>query len=361
MVNPSTYGLIRSNPMSIQAPISTAPTQPQQGWFAQILRHRGVQLTLVLWILGHGIIILLSNGALPFDRPAFAEIPFPLQILAPSVMMLEIFVLMGLGYMLTRNRPSIDLAARAPERSQAMRETLGLVAYAAFGQALGWVLGPMLGFQPLSFHLAGTLVGGHSGLSVAEVWVWAIYNFGFYAVVPYLWFRRRYSAVQLNLVSSNRRNDLLVIAVIAISESLFELTTLGTSLNRLSFGQLALGLPLSLFIYGIGTVLPTMILIYSILIPRFLKITGSAITTVLLGGLSYAIVHIAEGWTNFSTPTNALLSILFVLINYFGAGMIKTVLTLRTGNAWVHALGYHTIAPHVIIDTPHIVNIFGIR
>lgn len=349
--------------MTTQTPIdqSLGQERPQQVWFTKIVRHQGVQLTLMLWILGHGMIVLLSNGALPFDRPAFAGIPFPLQILAPSVMMLEIFVLMGLGYMLTRSRPLIDVAARAPQRSQALRETIGLVAYAALGQALGWMVGPIFGFQPFSFHLAGTLVGGHSGLSVLEVWSWAIYNFGFYAVAPYLWFRRRYTAVQLNLVSSNRRNDLLVIAVIALAETLFELTTLGSSLNRLSMSQLALGLPLALVIYGLGTVLPTMVLIYSILIPRFLKITGSAITTVLLGGLSYAVVHLAEGWTNFSTPTNAILSIIFVLINYFGAGMIKTVLTLRTGNAWVHALGYHTIAPHVIIDTPHIVNIFGIR
>ncbi len=347
----------------MQTPISQSSAQQrtQPSWFSKILRHRGVQLTLVLWIIGHVLIVLLSNGTLPFDRPAFADAPFIMQLLVPSIMLLEVFVLMGLTYMLTRNRTIPDVAARAPERSQALRETLGLVGYAVFGQALGWVLGPLLGFQPFSFHLAGTLVGGHSDLAVAEVWSWAIYNFVFYAVGPYLWFRRRYSAAQLNLVSSNRRNDLLVIAVIGISEALFELTSLGTSLNRLSVTQLALGLPLALFIYGIGTVLPTMVLIYSILIPRLLKITGSAITTVLLGGLCYAVVHMAEAWTNFSTPTNALISIIFMLINYFGAGMIKTVLTLRTGNAWVHAWGYHAFAPHVIIDTPHIVNIFGIR
>jgi hypothetical protein len=40
--------------------------------------------------------------------------------------------------------------------------------------------------------------------------------------------------------------------------------------------------------------------------------------------------------------------------------MIKSVLTLRTGNAWVHALSYHIIAPHVIVDTPLVVKIFGI-
>jgi hypothetical protein len=49
-----------------------------------------------------------------------------------------------------------------------------------------------------------------------------------------------------------------------------------------------------------------------------------------------------------------------VLLQYFGPGMFKSVLTLRTGNAWVHALSYHIIAPHVIVDTPLVVKTFGI-
>jgi len=31
-------------------------------------------------------------------------------------------------------------------------------------------------------------------------------------------------------------------------------------------------------------------------------------------------------------------------------GMFKSFMTSRTGNDWVHALGYHTVAPRVIID-----------
>jgi len=34
--------------------------------------------------------------------------------------------------------------------------------------------------------------------------------------------------------------------------------------------------------------------------------------------------------------------------------------TLRTGNAWVHALGYHAMAPHVIADAPMIARVFAI-
>ena len=57
-------------------------------------------------------------------------------------------------------------------------------------------------------------------------------------------------------------------------------------------------------------------------------------------------------------PGAAVLSVIFLFLQYFGPGMIKTVLTLRTGNAWVHVWAYHAIAPHVVGDTPTIVKIF---
>jgi hypothetical protein len=38
--------------------------------------------------------------------------------------------------------------------------------------------------------------------------------------------------------------------------------------------------------------------------------------------------------------------------------MVKGMLTLRTGNAWVHAWAYHAFAPHVLIDTPTVAAIF---
>jgi hypothetical protein len=71
-------------------------------------------------------------------------------------------------------------------------------------------------------------------------------------------------------------------------------------------------------------------------------------------------MHLVEGWSLFKTPNDTALSLIFVLLTYFGPGMIKTFITLRTGNAWVHALGYHAVAPHVVVDTPLIVRAFGI-
>jgi hypothetical protein len=107
-----------------------------------------------------------------------------------------------------------------------------------------------------------------------------------------------------------------------------------------------------------GTGLPIMIFIYAILLPRFLKLTGSVAATVVLGGVTYATIHLLESWTIYDTLANGTLSVIFLMFQYFGPGMIKSVLTLRTGNAWVHLLAYHVIDPHVTVDTPNTVKIF---
>ncbi len=318
-------------------------------------------IAVILWIAAHGAVLLLAGGHLPFDRPALAGIPFAIQVAAPTFVMIQIFLLMGVVYWLTRKRVIPDIAARAPARHVAARETIALLAYAAAGQVGGWIVGPALGYRAFSFHIAGTLVGCSTPPPQGEFLTWATYNFLVFAAVPYLWFRRRYDPTALNLRSTNRRNDLLVIVVVCLIESAFEFSTLDGGLFRLSPRQLLIGAPLSFLVFFVGTVLPTMVLIYSILVPRYLKLTGSATTTVLLGGLTYALTHIVEGWSAFDSPRDTALSLLFVVLGYLGPGMIKTFITLRTGNAWVHALGYHVIAPHVIIDTPLVVQAFAIR
>jgi hypothetical protein len=267
---------------------------------------------------------------------------------------------MGVVYAMTRRRVPPDMASRAPAKRQAAIEALGLLGYAMLGQIGGWLLGPALGYRPFSFHIAGTLFGCSTPASPGEVWTWMSYNFVVFAAAPYLWFRRRYSAEALNLKSAARAADLRLIIVIAVLESAFELSAF-PGLLKLSPQTIAVAAPLTFIIFLLGTVLPTMVLIYAILLPRYLRLTGSPIVTVFLGGLTYAAMHLVEGWSMFDSPRDAALSLIFVFLTYVGPGMFKSFVTLRTGNAWVHAIGYHAIAPHTVVDTPMIAKVFAIR
>jgi hypothetical protein len=344
-----------------QSPAASAKANPSpSATLRAIGAHRGVQVAVVLWLLSYAVVLWLANGVLPFDRPAVASLPFSLQMAAPTITLVEILGLMGLVFLVTRRRLIPDMAARAPERRIAMRETILVLSYAALGQVGGWIAGPALGYRPFSFHIAGSVFGCSVTPKRAEVGLWAFYNFVVFAVAPYWYFRRRYTNRQLNLCSSNRGSDAAIILIVLITEGLFELAALDRNIFRLSRYQVLIGAPLTFIVYFIGTVLPTMVLIYAILLPRYLKLTGSALSAVLLGGLTYAGMHIVEGWSVFDSPRDITLSLIFVLLQYFGPGMFKSVLTLRTGNAWVHALSYHAFAPHVIIDTPLIVKVFGI-
>lgn len=325
---------------------------------ASTVQHPAVQVATAVWATATAAVVLLANGALPFDRPALANMTFFQQVALPTLGLVEVFVLMAVVYALTSRRAIPDVAARAPARRQAARETAWLIGYAGLGQIGGWLVGPALGYRPFSFHIAGTLVGCSFPPSAGEFCTWASYNFVVFAAVPYLWFRRRYSAMQLNLRSTDVPNDVLVIVVVAVLEGLVELGAF-PGIFQMRASQLLIAAPLSFLVFMIGTVLPTMVLIYAILVPRYLKLTGSFTTTVVLGGVTYAAMHIVEGWSVFVTPRNVALSLVFVGLQYFGPGMVKTFITLRTGNAWVHAIGYHAIAPHVVVDTPLVAHALG--
>jgi len=324
------------------------------------LEPRVIAAGVVGWLLLNLLVLYLANGFLPFDRPAMAHMPFALQVAMPSIGLVEQLALMVLVWALTRRHAAFDMAARAPEAAKAWRETIGLLTYAMLGQVGGWIVGPALGYRPFSFHLAGTLVGCSTLASPGEAFVWAGYNFIVYAVIPYVVFRRAYSDRALNLASTDRANDWIVILTVLLIEGAVQLAAFPGILHMRPQAALEAA-PLSFLIFLFGTVLPTMVLIYAILLPRYLKLTGSPALTVILGGLTYALMHLVEGWSALGNPHDIALSVAFVFVSYVGPGMFKSYVTLRTGNAWVHALGYHAIAPHVIADTPMIASVFGIR
>jgi hypothetical protein len=326
-----------------------------------LLRRRSVQLAAAAWLAGNALVVAVAGDALPFDWPQAAERTPVGHLVDANLALAEVFLLTVLTYWMTRRRTVPDIAGRAPERAVAARETLFLLLYGAGGLGLGFVLARLAGWHPFALHLAGTIYGTHEHVSPAEAVAWAAYNLVVYAVVPLLLFRRRYSSEALNLRSSNRRADAILIGTILVIESVVQIAALQPAILDLSARQLVLGMPLTFTLYLAGAVLPAMIFIYAILVPHFLRLTGSTATTVILGGLAYAGLHIWDAWTVFDSPGNAALSLVFLLLTYFAPGMFKTVLTVRTGNAWVHVWAYHALAPHTLADTPHLVHVFHIR
>jgi MFS family permease len=319
-------------------------------------------ITAAGWVAISGLALALAGATLPFDRPVLAGVSTLTQIINGWLNLLGASILIVATYLMTRRRAVPDMAARAPERRQAIREAGLVLGYMLVAQVTGFVIGHALGSHAISLHLPGSLFGTSNPPTTGWVFAWAGYNLIAYAVLPYLYFRRRgYSNEQLNLRSTDRTADLkLILAILAI-ESLFELTLFGKELFALSGSQAVQAIAASFAINFVGTVLPIAILIFGILLPRLHRITGSTPATVVLGGLTYAAVHFFDGWTNFSTIRAGVLSVIFLVLQYFGPGMIKTVLTLRTGNTWVHVWSYHAIAPHATIDAPTVVKPFHIH
>jgi len=119
-----------------------------------------------------------------------------------------------------------------------------------------------------------------------------------------------------------------------------------------------IGAPLTFIVYFIGTVLPTMVLIYAILLPRYLRLTGSAIAPYCSAALPTRGCILSKGGQCLIRRGHRTFAH-FRVAPVFRAWDVKSVLTLRTGNAWVHALSYHAVAPHVIIDTPLMVKVLA--
>jgi hypothetical protein len=336
---------------------------PRPPW-AHFLFLRSVQVVAGFWVLATiAVFLIVGDGELPFgERPSLEGVLLAGQVIYGWATFGIALILIGVTYLVTRGRAVPDMAARAPEKTVALAETAALVGYGILVQLGGLLLGRALGDHAISLHMHGTLYGTEDPLSPREAVVWMLYNFIFYAVLPYLYFRSRgYSNEQLNLRSSNRANDALLILVILVLESAIQLSLVSSAILGLDANQLLIGIPLSFLLNLFGTGLPIMIFIYAILLPRFLKLTGSVAATVVLGGVVYATIHLLDSWTTYDTVTNGTLSVIFLMFQYFGPGMIKSVLTLRTGNAWVHLWAYHVIAPHVTVDTPNIVDVFKLR
>jgi hypothetical protein len=280
-------------------------------------------------------------------------------VFGSSEYLVLVVLMFGLVALLTRKRPVIDLGARAPECSIARRETLAMWAYVAVVMVAGRLIGQHLFGEGIALHLNGSLVGATRVQSPIEVYTWAAYNGILLALIPYVVFRMRgYSNEQLNLKSANLKSDLLVIVVVLAFSVGMDM--MGSNIFQFTRHQQLVGGLISFWLHLFGTDLPIMVVIYSILMPRYFKLF-SPMTAYLLGAVSYPTIHIFESGTRYDSIGAAAMSLTFVYLLLIPAGLMKSFLTWRTGNAWVHVWAYHAISPHVTVDTRLVVSDFGIK
>ena len=314
-----------------------------------VIRQRAFYVAILLWLLLSATGLLISR-----HTPSYRGL-----VVGSSRYLVLVVLMFGLVALLTRKRPVIDLAQRAPESSIARRETLALWAYVAVVMVAGRLIGQHLFGEGIALHLNGSLVGATRVQSPTEVYTWAAYNGILLALIPYIAFRiRGYSNQQLNLKSANLKSDVLVIVVVLAFSA--GLDMMGSNIFQLNRHQQLVGGLMSFWLHLFGTDLPIMIVIYSILMPRYFKLF-SPMTAYLLGAVSYPTIHIFESGTRYNSLAAAAMSLTFVYLLFIPAGLMKSFLTWRTGNAWVHVWAYHAISPHVTVDTRLIVSDFGIK
>jgi len=321
-----------------------------------VLRQRGLYAALLLWIMLCAAAFMLGPS-----MPKLEGAPGMQRMSIGSSIYLVLVILgIGIASLLARHRPFPDLGQRAPDRSTALREIVGLWVYVAVVLVAGQFIGRHFFGAGIALHLNGSLMGATRVQSPTEVFTWAAYNGFFLALVPYVVFRLRgYSNAALSLTSSNLKNDILIIVVILALGCTLDLWG-GRGILELTPRQQLLGGALSFVVHLFGTDLPIMIFIYAILMLRYAKL-ASPMTAYLLGAVSYPASHIFEPWTQYGSVAQGVSSVMLVFITFFPAGIMKSFLTVRTGNAWVHLWAYHAISPHVTIDTRLIVNDFNIK
>jgi hypothetical protein len=324
-----------------------------------LVRNRSFQIGVLLWLFVSITAVVLTQSGTPLNIPALNRMNPSFAVAFSSIAIAVLLAEMAIVLFLTRGRTFPKLDLRAPDRAIAKKETWSLWIYIALIMLTGRYLGLHLFGEGIAMHLNGSVVGATRVQSPLEVWTWAAYNGVLLALIPYLAFRRRgYSCEALNRKSADLKNDSLVIVVVLLISCLLDLA--GPNIFQLSPHQQVAGGLLSFFLNMAGTDLPVMIVIYGILLPRYVKLT-SPITGYLLGAASYPIMHLFESWTRYDTISDSVVSVLFVFLTFFPPGLMKSFLTIRTGNAWVHLWAFHAISPHVTVDTRLIIHDFHIR
>lgn len=102
---------------------------PGRPWWNRLIRQRSVRFTVLGWLVANLLVLVTANGIVPFEWSSVADRSVLGHLLDANLALLQVLLLMGVVFALTRKRNPVEVAARSPERVVARRETLLLLGY----------------------------------------------------------------------------------------------------------------------------------------------------------------------------------------------------------------------------------------
>jgi hypothetical protein len=229
-------------------------------------------------------------------------------------------------------------------------ETLALVAYMLVMMGVGSILGVRTHIAFVALDEGTRSIWGQQ--TPGSVLLWVGYNFVAYAVLPFLVFSRLrgYSLASM-LLRFPRPRVWVPFAVVVGLLGFLPVVSPDYWTTPISAHLLTLGL------MTVGTIMPVMILTQSLIAPRLAIISRSWVTGAVLAGLVYALFNANEFFLQWGSASEIILSLAWVVQVAFW-GVVKGLVTLCTGSAWLHIFVTHTIH---LAEAPAVARVFGLR
>lgn len=260
-----------------------------------------------------------------------------------------IIVVVGVMLLLARGTRPVDHTSDLGIARPGV-EALALVAYMLVMMGIGSLLGVRTHIAFVALDEGTRFIWGQQ--TPGSVLLWVGYNFIVYAVVPFLvFFRLRGYSLASMLLRVPKPRVWVPFAVIAGLLGFLPVVSPDYWTTPLSAHLLTLGL------MTVGTIIPVMILTQSLIAPRLAMVSRSWVTGAVLAGLVYALFNANEFFLQWGSPSETLLSLAWVVQVAFW-GVVKGLVTLSTGSAWLHIFVTHTIH---LAEAPAVARVFGLK
>lgn len=176
-------------------------------------------------------------------------------------------------------------------------------------------------------------------------------------MTPYLWLRSRGSTdTDLGLRGNKWRLDWKLVAVVGGIDLILAIAF--SDYLDLDPDQMVLATLLTFLLFGLGAGIPVVMLTQAVVAPRVYAITGSHISAGVACVIAYASFSSTDQGLVYDGAGHAILSFLFITVANFGLGLVKGMLTVRTGNVWLHFIAYHVVSFHIWADAPLVARVF---